>query len=43
VVSAPDGKPNVVVQYKGEAKSFSAEEISSMVCTGFCVTLVCKL
>jgi heat shock protein 1/8 len=35
VVSAPDGKPNVVVQYKGEAKKFSAEEISSMVCTGF--------
>jgi molecular chaperone DnaK (HSP70) len=31
VVCAPDGKPNIVVQYKGEAKKFSAEEISSMV------------
>ena len=31
VVSAPDGKPNIVVSYKGESKTFSPEEISSMV------------
>ena len=31
VVAAPDGKPNIVVSYKGETKKFSAEEISSMV------------
>ncbi len=31
VVSAPDGKPMIVVSFKGEQKQFSAEEISSMV------------
>ena len=31
VISAPDGKPNIVVSYKGESKKFSPEEISSMV------------
>ena len=33
VVSAPDGKPNIVVSYKGESKTFSPEEISAMVLT----------
>ncbi len=37
VVSAPDGKPNVVVNYKGESKTFSPEEISSMVLVKMCV------
>jgi len=31
VVSAPDGKPMIVVSYKGEQKQFAAEEISAMV------------
>ena len=37
VVSAPDGKPNIVVSYKGESKTFSPEEISSMVLIKMCV------
>ena len=31
VISGPDSKPQIVVQYKGEEKHFFAEEISSMV------------
>jgi len=31
VVSGPAGKPIIQVQFKGESKSFAAEEISSMV------------
>ncbi|KAJ3668954.1 hypothetical protein LUZ60_010904 [Juncus effusus] len=31
VVSGPDDKPKIVVQYKGEEKQFYAEEVSSMV------------
>ncbi|KAA8542005.1 hypothetical protein F0562_023157 [Nyssa sinensis] len=33
VVAGPGDKPMIVVQYKGEEKQFSAEEISSMVLT----------
>ncbi|CAM8976333.1 hypothetical protein QQ045_001870 [Rhodiola kirilowii] len=33
VVAGPGDKPMIVVQYKGEEKKFSAEEISSMVLT----------
>ena len=33
VESGPDGKPCIVVKYKGESKRFQAEEISSMVLT----------
>ncbi|CAK7336329.1 unnamed protein product [Dovyalis caffra] len=33
VVAGPADKPMIVVQYKGEEKKFSAEEISSMVLT----------
>ncbi|KAI9921771.1 hypothetical protein PsorP6_001880 [Peronosclerospora sorghi] len=33
VVSGPENKPQVVVQYKGETKTFQPEEISSMVLT----------
>ncbi len=31
VVNAEAGKPKVMVQYKGESKTFTPEEISSMV------------
>ena len=31
--SGPEGKPIIEVEYKGETKTFSAEEISSMVLT----------
>ncbi|KAI9906070.1 hypothetical protein PsorP6_013695 [Peronosclerospora sorghi] len=33
VVSGPENKPKVVVEYKGETKTFQPEEISSMVLT----------
>ncbi|MBO8584254.1 Hsp70 family protein, partial [Staphylococcus aureus] len=33
VFAGPGDKPMIVVQYKGEEKQFSAEEISSMVLT----------
>ncbi|CAL5352413.1 unnamed protein product [Camellia sinensis] len=33
VIAGPGDKPMIVVQYKGEEKQFSAEEISSMVLT----------
>merc|ERR1711920_908421 len=33
VVAGPDGKPKIEVQFKGETKSFHAEEISAMVLT----------
>ena len=33
LISGTDGKPTIRVQYKGESKTFSAEEISSMVLT----------
>jgi len=33
VVAGPGDKPMIVVNYKGEEKQFSAEEISSMVLT----------
>ena len=33
LISGADGKPTIQVQYKGESKTFSPEEISSMVLT----------
>jgi L1 cell adhesion molecule like protein len=33
VEQGPDGKPVIVVKYKGENKKFHPEEISSMVLT----------
>lgn len=33
LISGPEGKPAIKVQYKGETKTFSPEEISSMVLT----------
>jgi hypothetical protein len=33
-----DKKPHIFVTFKGEQKSFSPEEISSMVLPGFCLS-----